>query len=139
MFVALTRFLDFALDRVTLDPVSAPASIRIIGVRQALKNTRVHWSASLLCHVLLNASIALSGAPFWALLICLASIAFDAHIKGFSNEWLNRMRALKDSTRLLKAAQRAENQLILTLIARSSLAWVPSIVIVSAGSHSGMS
>ena len=139
MFVALTRFLDFALDRVTLDPVSAPATIRIIGVRQALKNTRVHWSASLLCHVLLNASIALSGAPFWALLICLASIAFDAHIKGFSNEWLNRMRALKDSTRLLKAAQRAENQLILTLIARSSLAWVPSIVIVSAGSHSGMS
>jgi signal transduction histidine kinase/ActR/RegA family two-component response regulator len=139
MFVALSRFLDFALDRVKLDPVSAPATIRIIGVRQALKNTRVHWSASLLCHVLLNASIALSGAPIWAFLICLVSIAFDAHIKGFSNNWLNRMRALKDPTLLLKAAQQAENQLILTLIARSSLAWVPSIVIVSAGGHSGMS
>jgi len=42
MSVAVHRFLDFAFDRVTLDPVSAPAAIRIIGVRQALKNTRVH-------------------------------------------------------------------------------------------------
>ncbi len=139
MFVGLSRFLDFALDRVALDPVSASATIRVIGVRQALKNTRVHWSASLLCHVLLNASIALSGAPIWALLICLASIAFDAYLKGFSNNWLNRIRALKDPTLLLKAAQQAENQLILKLIARCSLAWVPSIVIVSAGGHSGMS
>ncbi|MFN9009994.1 MAG: ATP-binding protein [Hyphomonadaceae bacterium] len=139
MLVALSRFLDFALDRVTLDPVSAPAAIRIIGVRQALKNARVHWSASLLCHVLLNAGIALSGSPVWALLICLASIAFDVHIRGFSNKWLKRLRALKDPTLLLKAAQQAENQLILTLIARCSLAWVPSIVVISTGSHSGMS
>ncbi|CAN1491842.1 hypothetical protein MCEMIH15_00221 [Caulobacteraceae bacterium] len=71
MFVAVHRFLDFAFDRVTLDPVSAPAAIRIIGVRQALKNTRVHWSASLLCHALLNASLVLSGAPMWGVLICL--------------------------------------------------------------------
>ncbi|MEY3232731.1 MAG: hypothetical protein RL230_2 [Pseudomonadota bacterium] len=139
MFGALSRLFDFALDRVTLDPVSAPAAIRIIGVRQALKNTRVHWSASLLCHVLLNASIALSGAPIWAFLICLVSIVSDAHIKGFSNKWLNRMRALKDPALLLKAAQQAENQLILNLIARCSIAWVPSIVVISAGDHSGMS
>jgi two-component system, sensor histidine kinase len=139
MFVAVHRFLDFAFDRVTLDPVGAPAAIRIIGVRQALKNTRVHWSASLLCHALLNASLVLSGAPMWGVLICLASIAFDAYIKRFSNKLLNQMRALKDPALLLKAAQRAENQLILTLIARCSVAWIPSIVIISAGGHSGMS
>lgn len=139
MFVALTRFIDFALDRVTQDPASAPAAIRNIGVRQALKNTRVHWSASFLSHGLLNMAIALSGAPIWACLIFLASIAFDAYLKSFSNKWLSRMRGLQDPALLLMTTRQAENQLILTLIGRCTLAWVPSAAIIAAGTQSGMS
>ncbi len=139
MFEAVSRFFDFALDRISLEPASAPAAIRISGVRQALKNTRVHWSASYICHGLLNLGIAFAGGPFWALLIFLASIAFDAHLMRFSNNWLNRMRGVKDPGKLLAAAQQAENQLILTLIARCALAWVPSFAIVAVGAHSGMS
>jgi len=139
MVGALSRFLSFALDRVTLDPASAQAAIRITGVRQALKNTRVHWSASFVSHGLLNISIALSGAPIWACLIFLASIAFDAHLKRFSNNWLSQMRGLKDPTLLLMTARQAENQLILMLVARCTLAWVPSVAIIAAGTHSGMS
>ncbi len=139
MFAAVSRFLDFALDRATLEPASAPASIRISGVRQALKNTRVHWSASFLSHGLLNAGIAISGAPVWACLIFLASIAFDSHLKRFANVWLSQMRGQPDPALLLNAARRAENQLILTLIARCALAWVPSCAIIAIGAHSGMS
>ena len=72
MLEAISKFLDFALDRAVPEPASSQAAIRITGVRQALKNTRVHWSASLLSHGLLNASIAMSGAPVWACLIFLA-------------------------------------------------------------------
>lgn len=139
MFEAVSRFFDFAIDRVPLEPASAPAAIRISGVRQALKNTRVHWSASYFSHGLLNLGIALAGGPFWALMIFLASIAFDAHLMRFSNDWLNRMRGVKDPAELLAAARQAENQLILTLIARCALAWVPSVAIIAVGAHSGMS
>lgn len=139
MFDVLSRFLDFALDRAPQDPASAQAAIRITGVRQALKNTRVHWSASFFSHGLLNAGIALSGAPVWACLIFLASIAFDAHLKRASNIWLGQMRGQLDPAALLQAARQAENNLILTLIARCTLAWVPSVAIIAAGAHSGMS
>lgn len=134
----LSRFLDFALDRSALNPASTQAAIRITGVRQALKNTRVHWSASFFSHGLLNLSIALSGEPVWACLIFLASIAFDACLKGFSNKWLGQMKAQGEPALLLSSARKAENQLILALIARCALAWVPSLAILVAGAQSGM-
>lgn len=139
MFAVVSRLLDLAFDRVLPEPSTAQAAIRITGVRQALKNTRVHWSASVVSHGLLNVSIALLGAPVWACLIFLASIAFDAHLKGFSNKWLHQIRDLKDPALLLLAARQAENQLIATLIARCALAWVPSIAVIAAGTNSGMS
>lgn len=138
MHKALSRFLDFALDRLPLDSSSSQAAIRITGIRQALKNTRVHWSASFISHGLLNASIALSGAPVWASIIFLASIAFDAYLKAFSNRWLGRMKAFQDPALLLTTARQAENQLILTLIARCALAWIPSVAILAASTNSGI-
>ena len=139
MLEAISKFLDFALDRAVPEPASSQAAIRITGVRQALKNTRVHWSASLLSHGLLNASIAMSGAPVWACLIFLASIAFDRYLKSFSSKRLGRMKAIQEPGQLLAAARKAEDQLIFVLIARCGLAWVPSVAILMASQPSGLS